>query len=491
MFFEYCLLVVYCICILITTIYCVMQLDLLYWYRQRTKSTLPVLNEFPMVTIQLPIYNEQFVSERLIDNIVLMEYPKNKLEIQVLDDSNDETVAIVARKVAQYQAQGFNIQHIRRTDRSGFKAGALKYGLTLTDSEFVAIFDADFLPNPDFLVKTIPHFYKDPKIGVVQTRWEHLNEDFSLLTRLQAMQLNVHFAIEQAGRQSGGFWLQFNGTAGVWRRKTIEDAGGWHSDTLTEDLDLSYRAQLKGWKIDFLEDVGTPAELPAEMNGLKAQQFRWMKGGAENARKLLKLVWGSTLNTSQKIHASQHLLASGVFMTLLVAAIVSVPLVFFLDDFFFDTKIFFISLAGLFSIVLLSITANMQPYNLHGETKFQKFIYLIGIFPIFLSMMMGMCVHNSIAVIEGYSGRKSDFVRTPKYGLEGKTGSFTQRAYLSRRLPASTFVEGFLMLYFAFGLYASIETGIHEFQIFHAMLTFGFGAIFMYSVRHNFMAQAA
>jgi cellulose synthase/poly-beta-1,6-N-acetylglucosamine synthase-like glycosyltransferase len=487
----YLLLAVYCICILFTTFYCIMQLDLLFWYRKPKKETLPILATYPTVTIQLPLFNEAYVSERLIDNIVKLDYPADKLEIQVLDDSNDETVGIVAAKVAEYQAKGVNIVHVRRPDRSGFKAGALRDGLKMTDSEFVAIFDADFLPKTDFLKQTIPHFFKDEKIGVVQTRWEHLNEDYSLITKLQAMQLNVHFTVEQAGRQRGGFWLQFNGTAGVWRRETIEDAGGWHSDTLTEDLDLSYRAQLKGWKIEFLEHVGTPSELPAEMNALKAQQFRWMKGGAENARKLLKLVWDAPLSTPQKVHATQHLMASGLFFAVLISAIVSVPLVYFIDGMIFDTKLFFVSLAGLFSIISLSMVANMQDYNLGGKTRLEKAVSMILIFPIFLSMSMGMSLHNAIAVWEGYSGRKSPFVRTPKVGLDGVKGAFSKGLYMPRNLPTSTIVEGFMSLYFIFGLYASIVTGVHEFQIFHGMLAFGFGAICFYSIRHHMIAQNA
>ena len=488
----YLLLATYCLCVLFITFYCVMQFDLLFHYKSKKNNDVPELQEYPTVTIQLPIFNEQFVAERLIDNIVLMDYPKDKLSIQVLDDSTDDTVEIASRKVEEYKAKGFNITYVHRVDRSGFKAGALKHGLTLIDSEFVAIFDADFLPHPDFLKQTVPHFYKDERIGVVQTRWEHLNEDQSLITKLQAMQLNVHFTIEQAGRQRGGFWLQFNGTAGVWRRQTIDEAGGWHSDTLTEDLDLSYRAQSKGWRIEYLEHVGTPAELPADMNGLKAQQFRWMNGGAENARKLLKMVWNTAdLSMPQKIHATQHLLASGMFFALLLSAIVSVPLVYFVQYVKFDTKLFFISILGLFSIISLSMVANTQDYNLQGKTRFEKVIYMIMIFPIFLSLAMGMSLHNAIAVWEGYTGRKSPFVRTPKYGIKDKNGAVAKRLYVPRNLPKSTYIEILLTLYFIFGLVLSFETGVHEFQIFHAMLTFGFGAISFYSVRHHMMAQAA
>lgn len=241
----------------------------------------PLSFEFPLVTVQLPIYNELYVVERLIDAVCLFEYPKNRLEIQVLDDSTDETVSIIAQKVRLYKAQGFDIQHIRRSSRDGFKAGALAYGLTAAKGEFIAIFDADFIPHPDFLTTTIPHF-ENATVGVVQTRWVHLNESYSLITQLQAFGLDGHFIVEQGGRNAAGHFINFNGTAGVWRKSCILDAGGWSAQTLTEDLDLSYRAQLRGWQFVYLENVETPAELPATMPALKSQQYRWMKG-APNA----------------------------------------------------------------------------------------------------------------------------------------------------------------------------------------------------------------
>jgi len=277
-----------------------MQFDLLVFYKRGLKSItlnpdnnpdnevnkLPADYVWPMVTVQLPLYNEQYVVERLIDTIAAFDYPKDRFEIHILDDSNDETLDIVKRKVEEYKAKGFQIEQILRPIRQGFKAGALKDGTIFAKGEFLAIFDADFMPRADFLKKTVP-FFQDPKVGVVQTRWEHINQNYSLITKLQALQLNVHFTVEQVGRMQGDYFLQFNGTAGVWRKSTIDDAGGWEADTLTEDLDLSIRAQMKGWKIKFLEEIGSPAELPAEMNALKSQQFRWMKGGAETARKML------------------------------------------------------------------------------------------------------------------------------------------------------------------------------------------------------------
>ena len=280
-------LVVYSVGLMAITIYCLLQFHLLYYYKTKKNKYLLQVNtphdeslDLPIVTIQLPIFNERYVVQRLLTSITALDYPKSKMEIQVLDDSTDDTVEITAKEVEKYSEQGFDIKHITRTDRTGYKAGALKSATTFAKGEFIAIFDADFLPEEDFLMKTMKHF-ADPKIGVVQTRWEHLNQNYSLLTRVQAFQLNVHFTVEQLGRKVGNLLLQFNGTAGVWRKETINDAGGWEADTLTEDLDLSYRAQLKGWKIIYLEDVTSPAELPSEMNGLRSQQFRWMKGGAE------------------------------------------------------------------------------------------------------------------------------------------------------------------------------------------------------------------
>jgi len=257
-----------------------------HYMKQRGMERIqPPLIQTPRVTVQLPLFNELYVANRLIDAVCALEYPKDKLEVQVLDDSTDETVELVAAAVTQYRALGYDIKHIHRTNRTGYKAGALKHGLETASGEFVAIFDADFVPNKDFLIMTIPHFFTDPKIGVVQTRWEHLNREYSMLTRTQAFALDGHFVIEQDVRNKAGYFIQFNGTGGVWRKTTIIDAGNWQSDTLTEDLDLSYRAQLRGWKFKYLCDVTSPAELPAEVNALKSQQFRWTKGAIETARK--------------------------------------------------------------------------------------------------------------------------------------------------------------------------------------------------------------
>ena len=338
-----------------------MQLHLLVKYvKGPEKNEKPDLNGHrPFVTIQLPIYNELYVVERLIDNIAKLDYPKDKYEIHVLDDSNDETVEIVNKKVEEYKAKGFNIERITRDDRVGYKAGALKAATHKAKGKFIAIFDADFLPKPSFLKDTLAYF-ENPNIGIVQTRWGHVNQNYSLLTELQAFQLNVHFTVEQRGRMAGNYLLQFNGTAGIWRKETIESAGGWEADTLTEDLDLSYRAQLKGWEIAYLEDIISPAELPVEMNGLKSQQFRWMKGGAETAKKMLPTIWKSDLKFPQKLHASAHLLGSSVFLSVFCIGVFSVPLALVIGDLGIGIQYLWVFIISLLAIIQVYYVANVR-----------------------------------------------------------------------------------------------------------------------------------
>ena len=484
----YTLLGVYVLALTYITFYCLMQFHLLYHYQKKRKvvdqeNLLNVDSNVPFVTIQLPIFNELYVTERLIDNITKFDYPKDKFEIHILDDSTDETLEISKRKVEEYKDKGFNIELIRRNNREGYKAGALKYGMQFVKGEFIAIFDADFLPNPDFLRKTLPYF-KDKKIGVVQTRWEHINENYSLITRLQAFQLNVHFTVEQKGRDSGDFLLQFNGTAGVWRRETIDSAGGWEADTLTEDLDLSYRAQLKGWKIAFREDIGSPAELPAEMNGLKSQQFRWMKGGAETAKKMLPTVWNSDISLLKKIHASTHLLSSTVFLCVFVMGVFSVPILYFLNPLGINSDYFGVFLLSLISIILVYYVANVDQEWKEGSKQWLivKFIF---IFPVFLALSMGLSLHNSVAVIQGYLGRKSAFIRTPKFDIKGLSDSFKKEKYQAKKISSVTILEGLLSLYFMAGIYYSYTIGNYTFLMLHILLALGYGATFYYTVKHR------
>jgi len=482
----YIIFFIYTFALVYVTIFCLMQFHLLTHYsRHHNKNVVVDQGEFapgdyPFVTIQLPIFNEKYVVERLIDNIVKLDYPKDRFEIHILDDSNDETIEITQKKVAEYKKQGFQIEQVTREIRQGFKAGALRDGMDKVKGEFIAIFDADFLPKPDFLKKTIPSF-KDPKVGVVQTRWEHINKDYSLITRLQAFQLNVHFSIEQQGREAGDYLLQFNGTAGVWRKETITSAGGWEADTLTEDLDLSYRAQLRGWKILFLEEVGSPAELPAEMNGLKSQQFRWMKGGAETAKKILPTIWHSDLGFTKKIHASIHLLSSSVFLCVFLLGVFSVPLLFFLNVVNLTSQIFPLFILGLFAIIFVYLIANTNKYNAEGS-KWKALVKSIFIFPLFLALSMGLSLHNSIAVLQGYWGKKSPFVRTPKLNINSITDTIKKSTYLNYKLNKTTMLEGFLTLYFLFGAMSSYFVQDYTFLLLHILLFIGYGTIFYYTV---------
>lgn len=462
--------------------YNLLQINLLLNYLSRKKPVAPAplpAEAMPHVTIQLPLYNEPYVAERLIDNIVTMEYPQDRLEIQVLDDSTDTTTELCENKAAFYREQGFDIQVIHRSDRSGFKAGALAAGLTRAKGEFVAIFDADFLPNPQFLKNTVPYFQNE-RVGVVQTRWTHLNDDYSLFTKLQALQLNVHFTIEQMGRKAGDHFLQFNGTAGIWRKAAIEDAGGWKADTLTEDLDLSFRAQLHHWEIVYLEDVEAPAELPAEMNGIKSQQFRWMKGGAENARRLTPLVLKSDIKLSTKLHALAHLANSSIFVAVLMIAVTSVALLPFMDNLRIDTSYLGLSLLGLIGVTTVYFYANI--HLLPRPLSLKQVLALICYFPFLLTMSMGLSFHNSVAVLEGYLGIKSSFVRTPKYNI---IGNGRKRIGKQQKNPISNMVivEGLLTLLFCVALVAGVQLKEYSFIVFHFMLTLGFGAVFVISWR--------
>jgi cellulose synthase/poly-beta-1,6-N-acetylglucosamine synthase-like glycosyltransferase len=357
--------------------------------------------------------------------------------------------------------------------------------MPLARGEFIAIFDADFLPRPDFLRQTVPYF-EDEKVGVVQTRWEHINEDYSLITKLQAMQLNVHFTVEQKGRQAGNFLLQFNGTAGLWRRETIEDAGGWEADTLTEDLDLSYRAQLKGWKIEFLEHIGSPAELPAEMNSLKSQQFRWMKGGAETARKMLPTVWKSGLSFFQKMQASIHLLSSSIFVFVFLAGVFSVPLLFFLGDLIemgFNKDFFAYFMVGLLSVIAVYYVANVEATH-QDESLIKSILKFVFLFPLFLALSMGLSLHNTVAVIQGYLGKKSPFVRTPKFNIKNITDTFAKNQYVTRKISWTTIIEGLLAVYFTAAVIGAVYVQNTTFMFYHLLLAIGFGGIFIYTLRH-------
>ncbi|GAB3911429.1 glycosyltransferase [Larkinella knui] len=489
---EVFILAIYALVLLLLFAYNCGQLSLIFSYlrSKRKKASFRAYSEpqtetLPYVTVQLPVYNELYVAARLIDSVVDLNYPRSRFEIQVLDDSTDETVGIIADKVAQYQLLGIDIQHIRRPERKGFKAGALAYGLERAKGEFMAIFDADFMPEPDFLLKVIPHF-ENPKVGIVQTRWTHLNEDYSILTQLQAFGLNAHFFVEQGGRNAEGYFMNFNGTAGVWRKAAILDAGSWSSDTLTEDLDLSYRAQLKGWQFVYREDIGSPAELPVAMNALKSQQYRWMKGAAECARKLmLTMLRAPHVPFRIKLHAFFHLLSSSTFILILLLGLLSVPVLYIRVRHPEYQSVFL--LLGFFQLNLLILLLFYGiPFWLERKGKLEQ----LGLyyFPMYSSLMMGLSLHNTIAVIEGFAGRKTPFVRTPKFNVKADGENWRSNKYLRIDLAPTlnwlTFSEGVLMLYFLFGIGLGFYFHQYNMLIFHVMLAAGFGLVFLYSLIH-------
>ena len=378
-------IVVYSISLILILFYAFAQLNLLINYikAQKLVDNAPQLDlsnpeEVPYVTIQLPVFNEAYVMERLLDNIALIDYPREKLEIQVLDDSTDETVETTAAHVKRLAATGLDIVHITRTDRSGYKAGALKEGLEVAKGELIAIFDADFLPDTDWLYKTIPYF-KDPEIGVVQTRWAHLNRDYSILTQVQAFALDAHFTLEQVGRNSKGHFINFNGTAGAWRKETIYDAGNWEGDTLTEDLDLSYRAQLKKWKFKYLEHVTTPAELPIIISAARSQQFRWNKGGAENFRKMFKRVIFSDISFRSKMHGILHLLNSTMFLNVLIVGLLSVPMLYIKNEYGHLREYFIVMSFFVISTIIFFVCYWYMYKKTYGG-GFKNFVSYIGMF---------------------------------------------------------------------------------------------------------------
>ncbi len=467
--------------------YSLVQLNLAIHYvrRFRRKLVKPEIKEadLPIVTVQLPVFNELYVVERLIDAVCAFDYPKDKLEIQLLDDSTDESLEVGRKKVEEMAAKGFDIKQIIRPERKGFKAGALAYGLDICKGEFVAIFDADFIPRKDFLRQTIPFFYTDPKVGVVQTRWEHLNEDYSLITRLQAFGLDAHFTVEQMGRNAGHHFINFNGTAGVWRKTTIYDADGWQSDTITEDLDLSYRAQLKGWDFIYLPEIGSPAELPAEMNALKAQQFRWTKGAAEcTVKNMPRVLNAKGLGFARKVHASFHLMNSVVFLCILGTSLLSVPMLIIKNTFEQYQILFMIASAFLVSFFILGyfywVSRPQAPF-------FSKLGRFVIDFPMFLSVSMGLSLHNAVAVLEGFTGKKSAFVRTPKFAIStGKKGTWTDKKYRAVKISPLTIGEALMALYFIGGLALAFYFDDFGLFPFHFMLTLGYLFVTFYSVKH-------
>ena len=382
---------------------------------------------FPKVTVQLPIYNERYMVERLIESVVHLDYPPEKLQIQVLDDSTDMTAGLVRVLVSHYQSQGVDIQLIQRTDRSGFKAGALVEGLKRASGELVAIFDADFVPPSGWLMRTAPAF-NDPGLGCLQTRWEHLNYDYNHLTQAQALGIDGHFIIEQTARSRNDLFLNFNGTAGIWRRAAIVDAGGWQADTLTEDLDLSYRAQLRGWRIGYLPDVVVPAELPAQIEAFKSQQFRWAKGSMQTLRKLIPMLLHSSQPLRVKIGGLVHLAGYAVHPLMLMVLLLTLP-----AGLFVGSIMHYFAFTGLITFgppLLYLMTRTQRTLRFRDRLRILPLLVLLG---------FGLSLNNTIAVLQGLFGKGGDFKRTPKYNLQNRQGSWIGSAY---SLPHSPLVWG-------------------------------------------------
>jgi len=404
-------------------------------------------DELPLVTVQLPIFNEQFVIDRLIEAVCAMEYPREKIEIQVLDDSTDETCGVASAIVERNAALGHNIVYIHRTNRHGFKAGALDAGLKKAKGEFIAIFDADFVPPTDWLMKVIHHF-AEPHIGMVQTRWTHLNRDYSILTQIEAILLDGHFVLEHGARARSGEFFNFNGTAGMWRRQAIYDGGGWQHDTLTEDTDLSYRSQMAGWKFKYLPDVECPSELPIEMTAFKTQQARWAKGLIQTSIKILPRVFRSKAPMRNKIEAVYHLTANLSYPLMVIMSALLIPAMIcrFYQGWFqmliIDVPLF---TASSFSIAVFYV---MSQREIHPKT-WKKTIYYL---PFLMALGIGLTVTNTKAVLEALLGIKSAFVRTPKYRVAQK-GEKSQAAKYRKRLKLTPWIELLLGCYFAAAIY--------------------------------------
>ena len=436
-------------------------------HRDRAPGPPPEITAWPVVTVQLPIYNEMYVVDRLIDAVCRIDYPDGKLEIQVLDDSTDETREIAELAVRRQAARGFDIKYIHRTDRVGYKAGALAAGLDHARGEFVAIFDADFVPPSDFLRRTVPYFV-DPKLAVVQARWGHLNPDYSLLTKIQAILLDGHFVLEHGGRNRAGCFFNFNGTAGVWRRIAIDDAGGWQHDTLTEDLDLSYRAQIRGWKFLFLPDLVTPAEVPVEMNAFKSQQHRWAKGSIQTCLKVLPYVLASNLPTKIKVEAFFHLTGNFNYLLMIVLSMLMFPAMVvrynmgWTEMLMIDAPLFFGATVSVFRFYVWS----------------QREIYAdwwtrLKYLPLVMAIGIGLAVNNTKAVLEALFGHTSEFARTPKYGIERTRDEWLGKKY-HQTLPVQPFVELALGLYFTFTVFYALDHGIYGTLPFLMLFQFGF-----------------
>jgi len=440
-----------------------------YYRHRRDAPLLPPLDPLPSVTVQLPTYNEVYVVERLIEAACSLDYPHDRLEIQVLDDSSDETGQVARAAVERYRARGVDIKYVRRSEREGYKAGALANGLGTARGELIAVFDADFVPPPGFLMETVPVF-ADEAVGMAQTRWDHTNRDHSLLTKIQALMLDGHFVIEHAARFFSGCFFNFNGTAGVWRRRCIEEAGGWQHDTLTEDLDLSYRAQLKGWRFAYLPDVTVPAEIPVEMNAFRSQQHRWAKGSIQTARKHLAGILSAPLPLKARIEAVFHLTANSSYLGMAVLAVILYPSI--LARFSLGWPRHWIMLADF--AVFMAATASLAVFYICSQREIGRSVgRTLLVLPALMSLGIGMSINNARAVLEALVGHDTPFVRTPKYRAQTGSGDWKQKKYRSRigQLP---YLELALGIYFTGVVAFAVQEGLYATAPFLMLFQFGY-----------------
>ncbi len=463
------------------------RIKVLYqFWKHRSNPPVPVSQfaALPMITVQLPIFNELHVVGNLLRTVSALDYPRDRLQIQVLDDSTDETATHAEKLAAELKAQGYDVDFRHRTNRNGFKAGALDEAMAAAKGDYICIFDADFQPQPDYLKKVIHHF-TDPKVGMVQARWGHLNKEFSLLTRLQALFLDGHLVLEQTARSRHGEFLNFNGTAGIWRRSAITESGGWQHDTLTEDLDLSYRAQLKGWKFIYLKDVVVPAELPPDMDGFKSQQHRWTKGSIQVCKKILGDVWRSDIPLGLKLEATAHLTSNFAYLLTLCTLVLMYPANFVMGSswhtaVFVDVPVFFF--ASL-SVVAFYITAQ------GAQSRF-GWLKALPYVPMLLALGIGMSINNGKAVLEALLNQSSEFVRTPKYGIETKAQAVQQRSSYKAGKSIALWIEVTLTGYFAWMIALAADRGQWGSIPFLLLFFCGFGYVAAGSLMKRFSMSA-
>lgn len=481
-------LFLFAIAVLLITVYTFGEFHLGYIIstKKRRQDRLPKLPDFkfedlPPVTVQLPMYNERYVAEAVIDSSAKLEYPKGKLEIQVIDDSTDDTIQIVDQRIAYWQEKGIDIKAVRRTNRRGYKAGALADATPFSTGDFLAVFDADFRPNSDFLLRSIP-FFQDERVGIVQGRWGHVNREYSMLTKSQALFLDMFFMIEQTARSIAGFFLRFNGSGGVWRKKTIEDAGGWSDDTLSEDLDLAFRSQLKDWKVIYDDTLEVPAEVPVNLLDFKAQQYRWSKGKAQVIKKLSGKLWRKEMPFINKLHVFFDLYNIFVIPALVIIAFISIPIMFMLMETDEYNKYLAWGTIGLLNIFLPPWFGWIVLKRYH-KTFWKTYIELLkAIFPLAF-LMLGITFTQLVSIFDAYLTNNKVFHRTSKYNIVGKEGSLKNKIYAPRKISPITWIEALLVIYYGWGIYLGIVNQTYGFLHFHIILVISFTYTFINSLK--------